>query len=84
MTIRLIYSSSLGRWQIVPLAISMALAFAAIVALALRLLPAPHTRIHYLIAGTIPTGLGVLSAIAWIEYRRFKPRRTAPKSERLS
>ncbi len=74
MTIRLIYSGSLGRRQIGLMVIGMALAFAAIVVVVLRLLPLPHTRLHYLIAGTTPTGLGLIAARVLIERKRFRPR----------
>ena len=88
MTIRLIYSGSLARRQVGLLAISMALAFTAIVMLVLRLIPGPHTRLQYLIAGTVPTALGMMAAMVLI--RKAGPeacvtkRRTAPESARLS
>ena len=74
MTLRLIYSGSLGPRRVALLGLGTALTFAAIVLVVLRLLPSPHTRIHYLIAGTTPTGLGLLAAKAWIERTRFRPR----------
>ena len=70
MTIRLIYSGSLARRQVGLLAISIALAFTAIVMLVLRLLPGPHTRLQYLIAGTTPTVLGLATAMIWIRKGR--------------
>ena len=74
MTLRLIYSGSFGRGQIAMLLIGIAVTFAAIVLVVLGLLPTPHTRIHYLIAGTTPTGLGLLAARAWIERQRLRTR----------
>jgi hypothetical protein len=66
VTVRLIYSGSFERRQFGMLAISTALAFAAIVMLVLRLLPGPHTRLQYLIAGTTPTALGLVAAMVLI------------------
>jgi hypothetical protein len=71
VTIRLIYSGTLARRQVALLSISIVLAFAAIVLLVLRLLPGPHTRLQYLIAGTTPTVLGVAMAMVFI--RRSRP-----------
>jgi hypothetical protein len=61
----------MARRQVGLLAISFVLAFAAIVLLVLRLLPGPHTRLQYLIAGTTPTVLGL--AMAMVLIRKGRP-----------
>ena len=53
----------------------VALSFITVVLAILGLLPAPHTRIHYLIAGTTPTGIGLAAAIVWVERQRLRRRK---------
>jgi hypothetical protein len=62
VTLKLVYSGNLGRRQVVLFGFALPLAFAAIVLAVLGLLPAPHTRIHYLIAGTTATCIGLVAA----------------------
>ena len=52
-----------------------ALSFIGVVLAILGVLPVPHTRIHYLIAGTTPTGIGLAVAIVWVERQRLRRRR---------
>jgi hypothetical protein len=74
VTLRLIYSGNAGRRRIAMLTAGLAVTFTAIVLMVLRLLPAPHTRTHYLIAGSAPTGIGLLAALIWVERKRFRRR----------
>jgi hypothetical protein len=35
----------------------------------IRILPAPHTRLHYLIAGTAATAAALAAALTWIHHQ---------------
>src|SRR5690349_20583377 len=74
--LKLIYSASFRPRQYVLVLIGVTCSFATVVA-ALGLLPSPHTRFHYLIAGTIPTCLGLVSARIWLERKRLQFRKFA-------
>jgi hypothetical protein len=43
-------------------------------ALLLMILPAPHTRAHFLIAGTAPTLLALIALLAWTRKDHIRPR----------
>ena len=75
--LKLIYSASFRPRQYVLILIGFTCTFAAIVMSVLGLLPSPHTRFHYLIAGTIPTCLGLVSARIWLERKRLQLRKLA-------
>ena len=45
----------------------LVICFAALVVAILGAMPRPHSRIHYLISGTVPTCLGPLGALVWVE-----------------
>jgi hypothetical protein len=70
---RLIYSGELGPQRVALLAVALVFSFAALVLGVLSILPAPHTRTHYLIAGTTPTCIGLVAALVWIERKRIRP-----------
>jgi hypothetical protein len=62
----------LGPGRIALLAIALAFSFTALALAVLTVLPAPHTRAHYLLAGTTPTCIGLVAALVW-ERRRIRP-----------
>jgi hypothetical protein len=72
--VRLIYR---GRGYGLRIAFTAFSAVAACIAgavLLLMLLPKPHSRAHYLIAGMTPTILGLFGMSVWIQRERTRPR----------
>jgi hypothetical protein len=63
--------------RIALLAFGAVTACVAAAALMLMVLPTPHTRAHYLIAGTSPTIAGLIALLARTHRERTRPRRMA-------
>lgn len=74
MGVRLVYRGS-GQLRVLLIAFLAAVACVASAALILMILPAPHTRIHYLLAGTSPAVAGMVALLARTERERRQTRR---------
>jgi hypothetical protein len=72
-----VYSGDLVHSRLALWCAGLAAVFAAMVMLMLLLLPAPHTRGHYLAAGTAPTGILLLAAKIRLDRERARPRGAA-------
>jgi hypothetical protein len=69
-----VYSGDLMHPRLALWAVGVVAAFAVMAMVLLLLLPAPHTRGHYLAAGTVPTGILLLIAKVRLERERARPR----------
>jgi hypothetical protein len=69
---KLIYSGNLGPRRVALLAVTLVFSFTALVLAVLSVLPTPHTRAHYLLAGTTPTCIGLVAALVWNERQRAR------------
>jgi hypothetical protein len=72
--VRLIYRGRGNGLRIAFTAFGAATACVAGAVLLLMLLPKPHNRAHYLIAGMTPTVLGLFGMAVWIQRVRTRPR----------
>jgi hypothetical protein len=71
---RLIYRGTGNGLRIAFTAFGAAAGCVAGAVVLLMLLPRPHTRAHYLIAGMTPTVLGLFGMLVWIQRERTRPR----------
>ena len=83
MSIRLIYRGKPSYLRIALVAFGATVGLIAAAALLLMVLPAPHTRAHYLVAGTAPTLAALFALLARTQRERNRPqgfavRRAAP------
>ena len=79
----MIYRGKASGLQIALLACGAAAGLVGAAALLLMILPTPHTRAHYLIAGTAPTFAALLALLARTQQKRkrwrsFAVRRSTP------
>jgi hypothetical protein len=72
--IRLIYRGTGNGLRIAFMAFAAAAGCVAGAVLLLMLLPKPHTRAHYLIAGMTPTVAGLIAMLVHIQRERARPR----------
>jgi hypothetical protein len=73
VSIRLIYRGKPRFMRIALLAFGATAGLIAAAALLLMVLPTPHTRAHYLIAGTTPTLAALLALMARTQRERKRP-----------
>jgi hypothetical protein len=74
--IRVVYRGN-KPWRAVALSVLAAIGIMAASGLLLMVLPPPHGRIHYLIAGTAPVIAGLIALRAHTERLRTQPRAQA-------
>jgi hypothetical protein len=70
----LVYRGRASALQIASLAFGAAAGLIGSAALLLMVLPAPHPRAHYLIAGTAPTLAALLAVLARTQQERKRTR----------
>ena len=70
----MVYRGNAAGLRVALVAFMAMTAFVASSALLLLVLPAPHTRGHYLLAGTAPTVAGLLAMLVWTQRQRGKVR----------
>ena len=71
---RLIYRGNGNELRIALTAFAAIAGCVAGAVLLLLLMPKPHTRVHYLIAGMTPTILGLVAMLVWVQRERTRPR----------
>jgi len=81
VSIRLIYRGSVSGLRIALLSFAAIAGFVTASALLLFVLPAPHTRVQYLFAGTAPTVMGLLWMLAQAHRERSRPRSWAMRHQ---
>jgi hypothetical protein len=72
--VRVIYKGRASALQIALLAFGATAGLIGAAALLLMVLPMPHTRAHYLIAGTAPTLAALLALLARTQQERKRTR----------
>ena len=70
----MVYRGKAAGFRIALIAFAALAVFVASSALLLMVLPSPHTRAHYLLAGTAPTVIGLLAALVRTQRDRGKVR----------